>query len=62
MYDVVWSEVAVVVLAKQNTLSPARGSCSILKHLVQNGKNLKEDTINEFHMYAGHGLPADKAF
>lgn len=56
MYDVVWSETAVVVLAKQNTLSCARGSSSISKHLVQNGRNLKQDIINELHMYAQHSL------
>lgn len=52
MYDVVWSETAVMVLAKQNTLNCARGSCSIPKHLVQNGRNFKQDIINELHMYA----------
>lgn len=56
MYDVIWSETAVVVLAKQNTLSCARGSCSISKHLVQNGRNLKQDIINELHMYAQSSL------
>lgn len=52
MYDVVWPETAVVVLAKQNTLCCARGSCSISKHLVQNGRSLKQDIINELHMHA----------
>lgn len=56
MYDVVWSETAVAVLAKQNTLSGASGSCSISKHLVQNRRNLKQDVINERHMYAQPGL------
>lgn len=56
MYDVVWSETAVAVLAKQNTLSSASGSCSISKHLVQNRRNLKQDVINERHMYAQPGL------
>jgi len=52
MYDVVWSETAKVVLAKKNTLSCARGSCLVSKHLVQNGRSLKQDVINELHMYA----------
>lgn len=56
MYDVVWSETAVVALAKQNTLSSARGSRSISKHLVQNGRNLKQDVTNEHHMYAQPGF------